>query len=275
MGFVPVFVVSTGRAGSKMIAEAMRVHPHVVALHEPRPGLHREAYMAWSGKRSARWIRDQVELKRGSLVAQILANGFVYLESSHFCSHLIAPLRDLFPGAKFVFLHRDGREFVRSGLERTWYRGKAESALGHLVRFARHRLLLDVGKAGRDHRLTPPKQLRTRADRIAWLWAEINRSIEKGLAAVPKEDQFRLPLAALGRDSLRALTDFIGIEGDESILTRMLEVAGRRPNQTARRSVPPFDQWTQDQQRQFFRIAGPMLAQLGYATSVSEDRAGL
>jgi hypothetical protein len=247
-----------------MIAHAMRVHPQVLALAEPHPGLHREAYIAWSGKRGARWLRGRLEVKRRSIVEQTLENGFVYLESAHFCSHLIGPLRDLFPDAKFVFLHRDGREFVRSGLERTWYRGNEESALGHLAKFARHRLLLDVPKPGWDHRLTPPRQLRGRAERIAWLWAEINRSIEKGLAAIPKQDQFRLPLASLGSDSLRALTEFIGVDYDERISSKMMAVAAQRPNKTASRSVPPFEQWTDEEQRQFFRIAGPMMMELGY-----------
>jgi hypothetical protein len=273
VSFVPVFVVSTGRAGSKMIAEAMRVHPQVVALHEPlpRPGLHREAYWAWSGRADARWLRTRLERKRRTLVEQILANGFVYLESAHYCSHLIGPLRDLFPGAKFVFLHRDGREFVRSGLERSWYRGKEESALAHLVKFARDRLLLDLGNVGWDHRLSPPKQLRTRAERIAWLWAEINRSIEKGLAGVPQQDQFRLPLAELSIDSLRALTEFMGIDGDPRILSKMMAVAAERPNKTRSRSVPPFEQWTRQEQLQFFRIAGPMMKQLGYPSSLPDE----
>jgi hypothetical protein len=266
VSFAPVFVVSTGRAGSKMVAEALRVHPQVLALHEPRPGLHREAYLAWSGKRDARWLRKRLDSKRRVLVEQVLANGLLYLESAHYCSHLVVPLRDLFPSAKFVFLHRDGREFVRSGLERAWYRGREESALAHVVKFARDWLRLDLGKAGWDHRLKPPASLRSRAQRIAWLWAEINRSIERGLATVPKQDQFRVPLAALGLESLRALTGFLGVDGDERILRQMMEVAARRPNKTRERSVPPFERWTQEDQREFFRIAGPTMAQLGYPT---------
>jgi hypothetical protein len=267
MSAAPVFVVSSGRAGSSMIAQALRVHPRVLALHEPHPRLRREAYWAWSGKRDARWLRARLELKRVSLVEQTLANGFVYLESAHYCSHLIVPLRELFPDAKFVFLHRDGREFVCSGLERAWYRGKEESALAHGVKFARDRLRLDLGKAGWDHRLAPPKQLRTRAERIAWLWAEINRSIERGLAAVPERDVFRLPLAALSLDSLRALTQFIGVDADEPILREMMAVAVERPNQTRSRTVPAFEHWPLEQQQQFFRIAGPMMKQLGYPSS--------
>lgn len=267
MSAAPVFVVSTGRAGSSMIAQALRIHPRVLALHEPHPRLRREAYWAWSGKRDARWLRARLELKRGSLVEQTLANGFVYLESAHYCSHLIVPLRELFPAAKFVFLHRDGREFVCSGLERAWYRGKEESALAHVVRFARDRLGLDLGKAGWDHRLAPPKPLRTRAERIAWLWAEINRSIERGLATVPERDVFRLPLAALSLDSLRALTRFIGVDADEPMLREMMAVAVERPNRTRSRSVPAFEHWPLEQQQRFFRIAGPMMKRLGYPSS--------
>jgi hypothetical protein len=273
MRSAPVFVVSTGRAGSNMIAHALRVHPHVVALHEPSPRLRREAYWAWSGKRDAAWLRKRLELMRGSLVEQILANGFVYVESAHYCSHLIVPLRDLFPGAKFVFLHRDGREFVCSGLERAWYRGKEVSVQARVVRFARDRLHLDLGKAGWDHRLLPPRQLRTRVERIAWLWAEINRSIERGLAAVPQQDQFRLPLAALSVDTMRSLTEFIGVDTDPSILSRMMAVAVERPNKTKSRSFPPFDRWKREEQQQFFRIAGPMMKQLGYPASLPDEPA--
>jgi len=44
----PVFIVSTGRAGSTMIARLLAMHPDVCALHEPHPHLRTEAFVKWS-----------------------------------------------------------------------------------------------------------------------------------------------------------------------------------------------------------------------------------
>jgi len=55
-----------------------------------------------------------------------------------------------------------------------------------------------------------PRQLRTRAERIAWLWAEINRSIEQGLAS---GSQRRSVPTAAGRARQRQPPRSHGVHG--------------------------------------------------------------
>lgn len=43
----PVFIVSTGRSGSTMIARALALHPSLCVFHEPHPHLRTEAFVKW------------------------------------------------------------------------------------------------------------------------------------------------------------------------------------------------------------------------------------
>src|SRR5690606_20464971 len=121
-----------------------------------------------------------VRTKRSAAIAQVAATGLIYVESSHFCAHLIGELNVLY-GARFVHLYRRGSDVVRSGLQRrTWYneslRRKYQPA--RLVRdYFRRAHLIEVGRSFDEHRLKPPAELTTRFEKICWLWAEINRVI--------------------------------------------------------------------------------------------------
>lgn len=258
----PVFVVSTGRAGSQMIAHALRIHPQICALHEPAPRLDTEAYAKWRGSPRGSRIAQRVRGKREALVTQVAENGYHYVESSHFCSHLIPELRQLF-GAKIVHLHRDVGPFVASGLQRDWY-GKTERGTLRegIRRLVRRRLMVDLGNPGFDHRLDPPAHL-DRAQKIAWLWTQINEAILRDLAAVPAADQMTLGVETVGAPALARLVDFIGVAADESVVRRMADVAGARPNRSA--SLSSSATIDERERASVEEIAGPVRRRLGYA----------
>lgn len=227
----PVFVVSTGRTGSQMIARTLAKLPGVCALHEPRPQLYAEAFASWSGARHYADLVRRVSNKRRDWVEQIQANGYVYLESSHFLSHLIPHLEELF-SPKFVFIHRDCASFVSSGLIRNWYPDGA-SWPGHVAkRWVRRHFLLDVGTPGDEHRLRPPRGLASRAEKIAWLWSEINGIILEALSPIPRERQLALRLNDLSSKELAGLVEFIGVEADVQTIEALQARSASRPNRS-------------------------------------------
>jgi len=262
----PVFIVSTGRSGSQMLARVLALSPAIGAFHEPRPLLNTEAYLVWSGR--APWhpgsVTESVRYKRSWLIEEIQDhNGLIYVESSHFASHLI-PVLDRLWGAKFVHLVRNGRDVVRSGLRRsTWY-GKI-SLKARVAAWLRRRLpLAEVGDTFLDHRLDPPRECRTRVARIAWLWAEVNRVCLRNLATIPPERQMRLHVEALGPTTLTALLQFIGADPEPALIARMLALADTRPNASPHDSQAEAPTWRAEEEEQFRAFAGSMMQQMGY-----------
>ena len=268
----PLFIVSTGRSGSNMLARVLGQHPTLCALHEPRPHLNAEAYARWSGSHPASVIQRHVRAKRDALIGQIQENNFIYVESSHYCSHLIPLLRAQY-GAKFVHLYRDGRRFVRSGLDRAhWYdegaqaSSWADAAKQYMKRHLRRTYFVDFdGASFADHRLRPPRALATRFEKVVWLWVEINQAILNGLDHVPEGAKMSLQLEDFGEDALRALHDFAEVRVLPDTLEQMLAKAEQRPNKTEDRTAAAPEAWSAWRQRRFKEIAGAMMAALGYA----------
>ena len=270
----PVFIVSTGRAGSMMMAKVLAMHQDLLVLHEPLPHLNVEAFSHWKGRHQVQRLRKRVKRKRSSLIAQSDWNRCTYVESSHYSAHLIRDLHNLFD-ARFIHLYRDGRSFVRSGLERGWWYPESygdvfkRSPLGgfwerEILDRARRMLLLDVGFSWSDHRLDPPSRFGGRLEKISWLWAEINRSILNQLADFPDEMYTSLALEEFSEETLESVLDFVGVRTKSSVLHQMMRTARKRPNQTKKQTVPNFDSWSEEDKSTFREIAGPMMRQLGY-----------
>lgn len=244
-----------------MIARTLDLHPHVVAHHEPDPPLNLEAYLKWSQRKSRAWIARRLARKRMALVERAQRGGLQFVESSHWLSHLIAELDQVFEG-RFVFLHRDGRQFVRSGLERDWYRPLSASA--RLKTSMRRVSGVPIGNTSRDHRLDPPAQLHGRLVKIAWLWAEINGAVLEQLRAVPADRVFRLGVEDLDADRLTRLLQFIGVEAEGEWSEAMLSLAGGRPNRTEAFQGEAGELWEADNVALFDSVAGEMMRALGY-----------
>jgi hypothetical protein len=269
----PVVIVSTGRAGSMMLAQTLASHPDLLAFHEPKPHLNVESFRAWENSIHTEKLHNRIEKKRSSLIEQASWNRNTYVESSHYASHLIQELYELYE-ARFVHLHRDGRAFVRSGLELDYWYPESyadvfkRSFLGgvwehEVLNRIRRRGLLDVGFSWNDHRLDPPDNLESRVEKVSWLWNEINRSVLDQLATVPA-DSFSISLDDFSRDVLQKLLDFLEVSSSPTLLDTMLDIANRKPNRTKKRSVAAFSEWNAEDQEAFWSVAKPMMERLGY-----------
>jgi hypothetical protein len=257
----PVFIVSTGRSGSMMIARTLGVHPGIYALHEPYPRLNTEGFAKWSNPAKTSELTARVERKRRWLLEQTSHNGYLYVESSHFCSFFIPELFDLF-GAKFVHLHREGGDFVRSAIRRKWYR--KEGVGGRIRTRLRRRFLVDIGQPFVDHWLLPPSRYTTVFEKVTWLWVEVNSIILKAFEQLPTENTFSISLNSWTRNDLCGLISFLGESTDEDILDKMFRMAEKRPNQSVSVGCPSDCALRKNEELVFKELAGDMMRHLGY-----------
>ena len=178
----PIFISSSGRSGSTSIVEALSKIENVSAHHGPKnKHFERINCLRYLEKRGEPGVdSDQVIAKlkkyRDPLIRQVASEGQVYIESSWFISAILPELVQLYPDAKIIHLVRDGRDFVRSGMNRFWFSGKKSD-------------LKRVGIWTRD-KWGPPASCKTRFQKICWLWAEQQRVMQAGLKRIPSKNNF-------------------------------------------------------------------------------------
>jgi hypothetical protein len=113
-----IFVVSTGRSGSKAIVELLNQHPTIDAYHDCFPHIN-----SWS----AEYLYNNVSSKIIEERLSILFNSFsinhelVHCQSDQKLAPLIKILADLYPHAKFLWLIRNAKSFVNSSYSRGWF----------------------------------------------------------------------------------------------------------------------------------------------------------
>jgi hypothetical protein len=265
----PIFVVSTGRSGSNMIASVMAMHPSILGLHEPRPLMNLEAYSYWSGKIKRNRIQESVIHKRDHLIHETIKNNYIYLESSHFCSHLIPILYEKYD-AKFIHLIRDGRKFLISGLNRDWWfssrsdKNQTEIVVDSIKVYFRRKLFIDIGREWHDHRLDPPKKYKSKLEKTSWLWLEINEAILNSLKDVPAEDQITVRLEDFNKEKIVEILNFINLNYDIEILEKMYLKSVEMPNKTRTKRINKFSDLRPDEQELFWSITHGMMQEFGY-----------
>jgi hypothetical protein len=121
------FVVSTGRCGSKSIADLLNASPDCVCVHELEPRLISEATAYLYGD-----LRHEEAVTLLRSTRPSTRNGKQFGESNHKLSYLIPAINAAFPDAKFVWLVRDGRRTVESMYKRGWYRGESSGLRGQV-----------------------------------------------------------------------------------------------------------------------------------------------
>lgn len=117
-----VFVLSTGRCGTKTLTHLLKLSSTVYARHEPAPRLYAEALDAYlSNLMPTTRYRAIFTAARAPDIGAAFLRGQVYAETSNWLTFFSPIIRDLLPNAKFIHLVRHPRDVVRSGMRRKWY----------------------------------------------------------------------------------------------------------------------------------------------------------
>jgi len=184
------FILSTGRSGSKSIAKLLSEVDGLICLHEPKPELILESSAYHYGDIEECQLENLLRSTRPGSI-----NGMTYCESNQTLSLITPLLRDVFPSARYIWLIRNGLDFVASAMQKQWYSGhsayskKYEDSTSTQRAWVEGRIRADLcGEMGIEQWKTS-----TRFEKCCWYWSYINRLIEANIVS-PQGENFVIHL---------------------------------------------------------------------------------
>ena len=257
-----IFVLSTGRCGTKTLAHLLDLAPDIAAHHEPKPRFLKKTHQAYMQDRRADRYADSftkryLEARLYSHadeqhMRQALRRGILYAECSNRLTYVAGDLARFLPRSRFIFLHRDPAGTVRSGMRRAYY-------AGHVWDHAR--ITPRPGTAGAQQWLRWDAFQRT-----CWYWNEVNMLALAFLKTLPPERIFTLPSAdlfAARPETIDGLFRWCGVKPPDA--SRVNDVLSQSLNAQETGDFPKPDAWTPEQRAVFLEFTEPARAALGYA----------
>lgn len=236
------FILGMGRSGTNFLADMLSRCPGSLVYHEPFV----EDFNAFveahsSEERALKYFQD---FRLGKIEEVVRARGIQhYGEVNSALRFHAKALKAVLPNAKLLHLVRDGRDVVRSVMERKHYTAGATSH--HDLK----PLPSDPLYEDWDHL--------SRFEKVCWLWADANRRLAED---VPHRIAFEKLVSSY--DYFREnLLEQIGLEMDKAAWNK----AAKAPtNVTKKFSYPHWKTWDVAQRAAFDAICGEQMARYGY-----------
>jgi hypothetical protein len=178
--YKPVFVLSTGRCGTKFLSFLINKSPAVSSYHEPIPTLQYFNDFVFKNQKQVLVLGKMFKAARFELILNNFIKGKKYFESNQ-CMTFFAPvISDIFKKSKFIHIIRHPGDFARSCMLRGYYdRNK----------------LWDIGRIKMDDKIKWKKL--SRLEKVSWLYEETNNFIEDFKENIPKDRILTLKSEAL------------------------------------------------------------------------------
>lgn len=269
-----VFILGSGRSGTKMATKLFHGVPHIESHHEyVRDTYQREAALYFMGKISKAQMTEQLRGIYGAAAHYSPATYFI--DSSNKLSWVADVLPEAFPEAKFVHLTRDGRKVASSFFHKLGGHVYSDRGVAALQAWLARPDLHPMPPPPEDFWWIIPQQGQPfhaefpgfdQFQRCCYQWAESNRCIADALDPLPAARKLTVTLEALTSDpaEVRRLLDFVDVPFDDSFV----EVLSR-PQHVY---VPLDYPLTEDQAAQFKAIGETMMTRLGYSLASREYR---
>lgn len=257
------FVLSTGRSGTKTIAEVLSRHPEISCKHEAQYFLNVTSTMKVEGEANS--VSKLIEGLYGQCT-NILANGPIYGESDLKNSPLVGELHEVMPEAKFIWLIRRAEDFVASAYGRGWF-DEREHSFEEEKKFSPDAMISEADMNPwrweyARHRVNGGKTLAlsreewrqmTAFERNCWYWSFWNGMIEDQLSKLPKEQHFFLRLEEMDA-RLPAMLKWLGA-GEAGLKTGVYNQANHKKLKKqawTEEQMAIFDKWCQEGMKKWY-----------------------
>jgi hypothetical protein len=256
--YSPVFVLSTGRSGSKLIVNLLNLSDNVTAYHEPRPMLQYFSNYAYHHQQEEEILCNMINAARMELVLEVFIKNQIYVESNQ-CLTFFAPvIAQLFKKSKFVHLIRNPGDFVRSAVRKGWHKNDSIWESGRV-------------KMGDKEQWAQMDQI----ERLSWLWMTTNQFIEDFKTKVHKSRAFTLKFEDLVQKekTVKKLLKFIDChhiapEKIEQIQRTKINELHIHPNEppTMKKvaDFPLFNQWDDETKHKLAGLVKDTSLRYGY-----------
>ncbi len=256
--YAPVFILSTGRSGSRFIVDLLSLDPRVLARHEPRPTL--EYFCHWASRRQqhSEVLERVIDAARMEMVLEACIQEKIFIESNQCLTFFAPALLALFKNAKFVHLVRHPGNFVVSAARKGWHRNDSIWESGRV-------------KLADERRWGAMDQV----ERLAWLWDFTHRYLRDFLSALPAARRLTCRLEDLldGERAVAALFSFCGaaLPGPEKVKdvqgrpVNTLRVDADEPdNMKKNPAFPAYVDWPAGERAKVLRACAATARELGY-----------
>jgi len=250
-----IFFLSTGRTGTKALAEGLEGNG-IVSVHQPPYSriltIASNYYLhGWLPRfalvKLTEWIRlKQIDSANGHTYVQVFA-------LDHLAAKIVTEKR---PDTLIVHMIRDPRTFVPSYIN--WSHTRFKSFVANKFVVGWHPSGYFTGKLSWQ-----AWQEMNELQRVCWHWVYKNQMLASLFADYPGYKCIRFEDLFLGNEShniLRELLDFLGIRFEE----RFAVIYQQEKNTSRKSFFPRWVQWTSKQQEQLFDICGPLMQHYGY-----------
>lgn len=241
------FILSTGRSGTQFIAKLLSSVRGCVCSHEPAPELILES----SGYRYGTVVKSElVKILRDTRSPTV--DGFIYCEANQTLSLIVPALNKAFPEARYIWLIRNGLDFVASAYQKQWYSGHSEN-------HDRYEDCPPLEKMWIDGRIqgdrcgdmnTDEWEKLDRFGRCCWYWSYVNRIIEHDLKMHCADDFMSVRLEEIDRE-FDNLVEWMGVEP--------LNAATMRRSNIAKKIPYHWTEWSKEQRRVFELWCGNLM----------------
>lgn len=245
-----VFILSTGRTGTKTLARLLGLSSAIDAFHEPHPQLMEERKSArWEVDRNPSKYRNIFIRSRGTSLLRASRRGTVYAETSARMTFFAPVIAELLPTAKFIYIHREPTAIVRSGMRRGWYGD-------HPADFARI-CPIDGEDAFADWDQWSP------FEKICWYWDAYNRfALDFGNRVNASRMLTLRADEIFDGTAVPPIFSHIGVEAPSS--EQVDRVLSKKLNAQQRDSFPKAKAWTNDMFDTLYELAGDTMMRLGH-----------
>jgi len=246
-----LFVLSTGRTGTKTLSGLLDLSGEVDAFHEPRPQLLKERQSArWEVYKNQNKYRHIFIRSRGAFLLRTKWRNRIYAETSPRLTYFAPVLADLLPNAKFLFVHRDPAGVIRSGMKRGWY-------VDHPADYARVRPVEGEPFFDRWEKMDP-------FGKICWYWHVYNEFALDFRQDVNPSRILTIQASSLfNGTAVPTIFDFLDLrQPAEEDVDRVL---GQKLNAQKEGTFPTADEWTPSMLETLQSIAGDTMKRLGYS----------
>ena len=119
--YQPVFILSTGRSGTKFLSALFNASKAINAFHEPIPALEYFPNKIYQGNIKLHSLKNIVDATRMEIILDTFIRNNIYVESNHCLTFFCRAISEVFTNAKFIHIIRHPGNFIVSAARKGWY----------------------------------------------------------------------------------------------------------------------------------------------------------
>ena len=244
----PVFMLSTGRSGTKWFSELLSLDKSTCVLHDPTPNLAFQNTLAYEYLNKSNGscevevrelLKEMYLAAREPYINYSVKTDKRLIETNNSITFFAPILLELFPNAKFIHVIRPPVKFIISGLRRDYYTDSPSDL----------------------RRINITDDSYSQVHKIAKLWETTNQFVEKLKENPIYKDRFHTFIFDdLDTKSIKSLLDFINVDVSETNIKKRIP---RPSNIQSKGKISSFDNWPIEQKKAIKNICGELASKYG------------